>query len=221
MDAPSILSFLKELQKNNQREWFLENKLTYTMLRKQFEDFVNQLICGINEFDKEIGLLTAKDCIFRINRDIRFSNDKSPYKNNFGAYITKGGRKSPFAGYYFHIEPRNSMLSGGCYIPRPEILRAIREEIYQKPDEFLALINDKNWKKNFQELDGEKLQGTPKGFNRDFPQADLLKYKSYVMYMPINDKFLANPNLLKNSLEVFKTMYSMNAFINKSIEHIA
>ena len=112
MISKEIINFLSSLEKNNNRNWFLENKALYEQTRSEFEIFVNLLIHELRQIDKELSSLTAKECIFRIYRDVRFSKDKSPYKNNIGAYFVRGGKKSGFAGYYIHIEPGNHLLPG-------------------------------------------------------------------------------------------------------------
>ena len=156
MFSTDIPGFLGELRKNNNREWFQANRKWYEQCRSEFEFFVTLLINEIGKFDRSIGALKASDCLFRIYRDIRFSPDKTPYKTNFGAYIAKGGRKSEFAGYYFHIEPGNCMLAGGIYMPSKEILKAIREEIYHNTEDFLAIIHNKDFQKVFLEISGDR-----------------------------------------------------------------
>ena len=135
----NILLFLNELKNNNNRDWFHANKPKYNEAKVEFENYINNLIPEIGKFDNEIKHLEAKECIFRIFRDVRFSKDKSPYKPNFGAYIVKGGKKSGNAGYYLHIEPENSFLGGGIYMPPSNILKAIRIEIYENIDEFKSI----------------------------------------------------------------------------------
>ncbi|HQC66850.1 MAG TPA: DUF2461 domain-containing protein, partial [Tenuifilaceae bacterium] len=117
------LSFLTQLKENNNREWFNQNRKWYDEARSNFVAFVELLIPAIKEFDPTLGLLEAKDCLFRIHRDIRFTHDKTPYKTNFGAFIARGGRKSRFGGYYFHVEPNASMASGGIYMADTATMR--------------------------------------------------------------------------------------------------
>ncbi|HLO80078.1 MAG TPA: DUF2461 domain-containing protein, partial [Chitinophagaceae bacterium] len=124
-----MLSFLKKLKKNNNKPWFDANRHLYVEAKVEFEDFVSSLITSYGKHDPAIAHLLPKDCIFRINRDVRFSKDKSPYKNNFGASITSGGKKSPFAGYYVHIEPGAGFVGGGLWQPMPDMLAKVRQEI--------------------------------------------------------------------------------------------
>ena len=121
MITPTILEFLTLIKENNNREWFHENKALYNQAKNDFEVFVNLAINEISKFDKSIVSVDAKDCIFRIFRDVRFSKSKMPYKANFGAFIIKGGKKSPMAGYYIHVEPGNSFLAGGIYMPPADV----------------------------------------------------------------------------------------------------
>jgi len=136
MISPNIIKFLTTLKENNNRDWFNKNKKWYQRSIEEFEVYVNCLIGEIQKFDVDIRFLAAKDCIFRIYRDIRFSKDKSPYKTNFGAFIVKDGRKSGNAGYYLHIEPGSSFLGGGIYMPPAETLRVVRKEIFENTKEF-------------------------------------------------------------------------------------
>jgi uncharacterized protein (TIGR02453 family) len=125
----STLQFLQSLQKNNNKPWFDENRKKYESAKENFAEFVEALINGIAAFDPTIQNLTAKNCMFRINRDVRFSKDKSPYKTNMGASISKGGKKINLAGYYFHCEPGKSFAAGGFYMPMAPELAKIRQEI--------------------------------------------------------------------------------------------
>jgi uncharacterized protein (TIGR02453 family) len=118
-----ILDFLKDLSSNNTREWFEMNKPVYNKVKADFENFVNEIIAEIQRFDPSLGSLQAKDCTFRIYRDVRFSHDKSPYKTNIGAFMAKGGRKSAGSGYYLHIEPGKSFVGGGIICPALKCLR--------------------------------------------------------------------------------------------------
>ena len=124
-----VIQFLNELSENNNREWFQKNKKWYDESREKVLFLTEVVINEIRKFDPDVPLLEPKDCLFRIFRDVRFSHDKSPYKTNFGSFIAKGGRKSSYAGYYFHIEPSGSFVGGGIYMPAAEPLKAIRDYI--------------------------------------------------------------------------------------------
>lgn len=216
------ISFLTALKDNNYKEWFHENKAVYDDAKKEFEAFVAVLIKEVKMVDPEIGYPEPKDCIFRVFRDVRFSKDKTPYKTNFGAFLAKGGnRKSEYGGYYFHLEPGNALLAGGIWMPQPDVLKAVREEIYHNTDEFLAIIADKEFKKNFGSLNTEyMLKTSPKDYPKDWPHIDLLKYKSYTVSKALPDELINNNKLLDEVRHVFKALAPMNKYFNKVIEDV-
>lgn len=218
MDIIKLLKFLTELKENNNREWFNSNKERYNKLRREFTIFVQILIEKISVFDKEICNLKPEDCIFRIYRDIRFSNDKTPYKTNFGAFIAKGGRKLERAGYYVHFEPGDCFLAGGIYRPSNDILKKVRNEIFYNIEDFLKIINDKNFIIHFKTIDGEKLSKVPAGFPSDFEYNELLKFKSYNIIYDMDNKFLSDNNFINRVCYIFELMYPFNKFINDAIE---
>jgi uncharacterized protein (TIGR02453 family) len=160
--------------------------------------------------------LEAKSCVYRINRDIRFSNDKSPYKSHFGAFVVRGGKKNgdKFAGYYIHIEPGNSIVAGGAYVPPAPWLNAIREKIDEEPERFVKIINNKDFKKYFGEIDGEKLKKAPKGYPNDHPYIDLLRFKSYLVVNNISDELVLSDRYFEHTIDVIKAMKPFNDFLN-------
>jgi uncharacterized protein (TIGR02453 family) len=214
----STLDFLTAIKSNNNRDWFLANRPQYLDAKDNFDSFVQQVINEIIHFDPILKGLEAKNCVYRFNRDIRFSNDKSPYKSHFGAFIVKGGKKNgdKFAGYYFHVEPDGkSILAGGAYMPPSPWLATIREKISESPDEFVKIINSKNFKKYFGKLDGEKLKSMPRGYAADHPQAELLKYKSYLIMNEVPDKMVISSDYFEHVIKVFEAMKPLNDFLNK------
>lgn len=212
----ATLSFLSELKENNYQEWFKMNQSSYSAAKKNFETLVQQIIDKIVEFEPIMKGLEVKNCVFRINRDIRFSNDKSPYKSNYGAFIVRGGKKNgdKFAGYYVHIEPGNSFIAGGAYTPPSPWLAAIREKIDQEPDRFKKIINHKDFIKYFKQIEGEKLKNPPKGYCSDNPNVDLLKFKSYLAMNELTDKFVLSAEYPHHIISVFKAMKPLNDFLN-------
>jgi uncharacterized protein (TIGR02453 family) len=212
-----ILAFLNELKINNNREWFNANKSWYKESKIDFEKWVFKLIDIVSGFDKDLRMLTPKDCVFRIYRDVRFSKNKEPYKTHFGVSLNKGGRNSKFAGYYFQVEPGNSFVGGGKWQPPPDILKAIRYEIYNNVDEFKSIIRDKSFKLQFGDMIPEKIQRPPKDFPSDFVDVELLKYKSYIVGSNIQDSILTNDNLLSHVSETFKIMHPFINFLNRGI----
>lgn len=214
-----VPDFLTLLSKNNNRFWFHENRSMYNSARAEFEIFVNIMINEIQKFDPGIQSLRAKDCIFRIFRDVRFSKDKSPYKTNFGVFFVSGGKKSGKAGYYVHVEPGNSFLGGGIYMPESNILRLVRNEIFNNIEEFKSIINEKSFQFHFKEIRGEKLISAPRGFPKEFPDIELLKFKSYTIIKPLPDETLQEEKFIDIASNIFLAMVPFNRFLNHSIEN--
>ena len=213
----SIYDFLLELRENNNRDWFHANKKKYEQAKKDFQLFVELCIEQIKDIDPDVSGLQAKDCMFRIFRDVRFSNDKRPYKTNFGAFLAKNGRKSRFGGYYIHIEPEQCFLGGGCYMPAANVLKAIRTEIYHHSDEFRELIENKNFKQHFPEMYGDKLKTAPRGFPKDFKDIDLLNYKHYAVGKSVRDKLVLSNEFSSEIENTFKALYPLNRFLNEIV----
>jgi uncharacterized protein (TIGR02453 family) len=212
----STLEFLNGLKFNNNREWFLKNQAAYREAKNNFESFVQALINETAGFDPSIRGLEAKNCVYRINRDIRFSNDKTLYKSHMGAFIVRGGRKNgdKFAGYYFHIEPGQSIVAGGAYMPPSPWLNAIRENISDEPEKFLKIISEKNFIKHFGKLEGEKLKTAPKGYASDHPQIDLLRLKSFLVTNDATDDMVLDPGYFSHVVSLFRTMKPLNDFLS-------
>ena len=220
MNGKNILRFLAELNENNNREWFTENKDKYQRAMGEFEQMVNYLIAHIAEFDKEIAGLEAKDCTFRIYRDVRFSHDKAPYKNHFGAYICAGGgRKSERSGYYIHFQVGGCMFGGGLYCPLPPVLKAVRQAVYDNIEEYKEIVEEKNFTATFSEME-EKLKTIPRGFPKDFPDGEYLKNKHYVFSHQVPDSFFDTDDCVEKTLEVFKLMQPINKFLNYTVDEV-
>lgn len=216
----NILSFLEKLELNNNRDWFKANKSDYDEALKGFESIINYIVSEINLFDSDIIPGKAKDYIFRIYRDVRFSNNKDPYKNHFGAFISPGGRSGGMAGYYIHIERGHTMVGGGIYMPESNILNAIRKEVLFNHIEFSKIINDNSFVNTFGELADMKLIRPPKGFPSDHPAIELAKYKSYVCSKSYTDKDVLANDFLIDVIQSFKSMTQFCKFINDSIRLI-
>ncbi|MCD4697872.1 MAG: DUF2461 domain-containing protein [Bacteroidales bacterium] len=214
----SVIPFLSDLKQNNNREWFRANKKNYDQAKSEFESFINVLIAGIVKFDPSIGTMNAKECVFRIYRDVRFSKDKSPYKSNMGGFISRGGRKGGFAGYYFHLDPEQSFIAGGMYMPPSVILKKVRQEIMYNIEEFKGIIHKASFQKTFGQLEGEQLKRPPKDFPPDFPGIDLLKFKSYTVLHSFNPTSVSDADYNEYTLKVFREMLPLNKFLNKAIE---
>lgn len=213
-----IFQFLRELRQNNNRPWFQENKGRYDVLRAAFIDEVQQLIQKIAVFEPEIAGLEAKDCIYRIYRDTRFSPDKTPYKNHFSAYIVRGGRGSWRSGYYFHLEPDNSMLSGGVWCPDPKLLKKLRQDIYENIDEFTGILENPEFKAVYPGLIGDTLKRMPVGFPADSPYGDILKHKDFCVYCQRPDRFYFETDWMNQAADIFKLLKPFNDFLNYTVD---
>jgi len=215
----TTLHFLKKLKINNNREWFDSNKTEYLASKEIFEEFVSELIKGINKFDKKVSLdLKPKDCTFRIYKDVRFSKDKTPYKNNMSASINPGGKKSNIPGYYFHLEPDACFLAGGVYMPMPDVLNAIRQEIDYNPLPLINILKSASFKKEFNGLDEEdKLKNPPKGFNKDHAHSEILKNRHFIVSQKFENKVILKKDGLSKTLDSFKAMYPFLDYLRKAI----
>jgi uncharacterized protein (TIGR02453 family) len=213
-------SFLNDLRLNNNKEWFDVNRKRYEVMKQNISQTAEIIIHEVSKIDKSVVGLLAKDCIFRINRDIRFSADKSPYKTNSGIYVCPGGKNTWNAGYYLHVEPNNSFLSGGVYMPTSPVLKAMREEIFNNYDEFLDIVQNKNFLSDFGELWGDKLKTKPKGFSDDFAGMEYLKFKQYCVIKRIDDKIMMSDKLLNEIRSTFTTLFPFNRFLNQAIREM-
>src|SRR5258705_2875454 len=216
----STLKFLKDLKKNNNKPWFDAHRKQYETAKTDFENFIQAVLDKHSRNDADLKELTAKKCLFRINRDVRFPNDKSPYKTNFGASMDKGGKKSGLAGYYFHLEPGKSFIGGGIWMPQPDALRKVRQEIDYCFDEFKKIITSKKFKTVYSELyTGEdvQLKKVPQGFEKDNPAAEYLKFKSWLVLTDISDKTLTSKELLKTTVDSFSVLQPFIKFLNRPL----
>lgn len=212
----STLKFLKNLIKNNNREWFTENKSLYVEAQNDVLLFVENLIEEMAKFDEEMLKIDAKKSLFRIYRDVRFSKDKSPYKTNFGAGLGMG-KGTKITGYYLHIEPGKSFLAGGVYQPESSVLKEIRKEISTESKEFLKIIEHPDFRNNFRGLSVEsKLQRVPNDFEKNNPIAEFLKLKNFIVTHPISDEELLDENAVKNFAKIFKSIKPLNEFLERA-----
>jgi len=219
---PDTVSFLKKLAKNNNKPWFDSQKAHYIAAKNDFENFVREIISTLSGFDSDINDLLPKQCTFRINRDIRFSKDKTPYKSNMGASFIRGGKKSIFAGYYFHLEPGGkSFVGGGLWMPEPDGLKKLRQEIDYCFGEFTKIITSKPFKKQYAGLEMSKdqlLVNVPKGYDKDNPAAGILKLKNFVAMRPLPDALLTRPGLILEVEQAFRGLMPLIKFINRALE---
>ena len=217
----ATIKFLKDLKKNNNKPWFDANRKQYETAKEDFEGFVQKIIDKHTKKDASLKELKAKNCLFRINRDVRFSKDKSPYKTNFGAHINGGGKKSILAGYYFHLEPGESFVGGGLWMPMPPELKKIRQEIDYNFKEFKKIIDSKKFKSVYGDLSRSSeysLVNVPQGFEKDNPAAEDLKLKSYVGMKKIKEADLTSKELEKQVAEAFEALQPLVEFINRALK---
>jgi uncharacterized protein (TIGR02453 family) len=217
----SSIVFLKNLKKNNSKDWFDANRSKYESAKQDVEEFAAAIIKSLSKIDEGIAHLQPKDCMFRINRDVRFSKDKSPYKTNMGVYFSKGGKKGNQAGYYFHVEPGASFVAGGLWMPMPEDLKKVRQEIDYNWDEFKKIVQEKKFRTAFGNLERNpefELSRPPKGYDDDNPAIEYLKLKSLIASSRISDKELTSRNLIKSAVSRFVTMKPLIDFLNRAVE---
>jgi len=220
MLQPSSLKFLKELKKNNNKSWFEQHRNQYEITKADFHAFLEGLIPAVGSFDAPIGNLAVKDCIFRINRDVRFSKDKSPYKSNMAGYFNKGGKKSNGAGYYIHIEPGKSFAGGGIWMPLAPDLSKIRQEIDYNFMEWKKLVNNAAFKKTFTRgvLSDDTLVRPPKGYDETNKAIDYLKMKSFTVMRSFTDAEVQDKAFTKEAAKTFRIMKPMIDFLNTALE---
>lgn len=218
----STIQFLKTLSKNNNKVWFDAHRDQYLDAKKDFENLVSALITKTATFDSDVKDLQVKECVFRINRDIRFSKNKTPYKTNMGASINRGGKKSIYAGYYFHAEPGGkSFAGGGIWMPMAPELKKIRQEIDYCFDEFKNIVKAKSFVSEYKELENSsemKLNNLPRGYDKENPAGEYLKFKSLVATKYIPDAVLTSNKLQDTIIKAFKALTPLTKFINKAIE---
>ncbi len=218
MNISVIFQFLKEISANNNREWFHEHKEDYKRAQSEFEKLLTAIIQRISLFDESIRGVEVKDCTYRIYRDTRFSQDKTPYKTHFGGYINAKGKKSEHCGYYIHLETGNCMLAGGSICPSPPILKALRQSIYDNIEEFRGIVEDPEFKKYFPKIGEAHLKTAPKGFPKGFEYIDYLKCKEYTVSHYVPDNFFSSPEFLDKVEDVFRQMKRFADFTNYTID---
>lgn len=222
MLQPATLSFLKDIRKNNNKEWFEKNRDKYENAKADFENFVAAVLQKLRVADPSIADLKAKDCTFRINRDVRFSKNKAPYKSNMAMYISKGGKKSNNAGYYFHCEPGSAFLAGGIWMPMAPELKKIRQEIDYGWDELQAILSAKKFKQAFGDLEKTaetSLTRPPKGYDENNEAIEYLKLKCFIASAKIDDSDLTSKDLIKKVITHMETLKPLIDFLNRALDN--
>ncbi|HEX6891335.1 MAG TPA: DUF2461 domain-containing protein [Chryseolinea sp.] len=219
MNFEKALKFLKDLSKNNNREWFEKNKSRFTECKDEFEGFVSVLLDDMIQFDSSLAGLNPKKLIFRIYRDVRFSKDKTPYKKNFSAGFSAEGKGMGTPGYYFHIQPNGeSFVAAGLFQPVPENLAKIRQEIDYNGDQLKKIFNEKKFKANYKKFwDEDKLKTAPKGYDKDHSYVEWLKLKSFIVIHSFKDAEVTSRNFRKNVVQVLKSSKPLNDFLKEAI----
>lgn len=219
----AIIHFLRQLQCNNNREWFNAHKEEFLKHQARFHELVDEVIKEITVFDADVAGLTAKDCTYRIYRDVRFSSDKSPYKCHFGAFIAKGGKKAGNAGYYFHIStgdgeeyPYCHMLVAGDYCYKPEVMKILREDIVNGEGDFDAVVKQAD--ASFTLDNDGALKRNPKGFPADAPYSEYIRLKYFCLTAIPDDEFWEGEDLAKRIASKFVTTKPFLNYINRAID---
>ncbi len=218
MFPQEITAFLRELSVNNNAEWFNINRKRYEKLRDEFYELTQAVLFMMSDIEPNFRHVTAKECVYRINRDIRFSKDKTPYKTYFSAALSDHGRKTEDPGYYFHIDETGMLrLDGGLWNPAAPKLELVRASIDTHPEKFHAIIDDREFRETFREIYGERVKTVPRGYKADNPEIEYLKLKSFVIEIeqPILD-------LLENELpqfisDGFKKMHPFVAYLKHAV----
>ena len=244
MNSTRILNFLRQIAANNNREWFQAHRDEYEAVRKDFNNGIAQAITAITEFDDEIAHVQVKDCVYRFNRDTRFSPDKSPYKRHLGAYICMKGKKALRGGYYIHLEPGNCLLATGSYWLPTNILTACRNEIIANTAQWLAAVENPAFVKTFgkpgegqwpeysanevgedtPEKASEKgfgltmLKSCPVGFPRDYEYIQYLRMKDYCCWHHVPDTFFEGDRWISEAVKIFRVAKPMMDFMNSVID---
>ena len=200
----SAIAFLNVLKKNNNREWFNANKDKFLNEQQSIEIFADALLLLLNTHDV-IETPSGKKSLYRIYRDTRFSNNKTPYKINWSGSFTRA-TKLRRGSYYFHIQPGNSFIAGGFWGPSPPDLKRIRDDIAFDDSPLRKIIKSKSFVSTFGELRGEQVKTTPKGFNAADPAIDLLRFKQFIIKRNFTDKEVLGENFLKEANLTFKNM---------------
>ncbi len=220
MLSKDSLQFLDDLKANNNRDWFLENKKRYEIFKKDYHQLVAQILDAMKPLDPTLEMLEVKNCTFRINRDIRFSKDKSPYKDHLGVWLSSGAKGNNRAGYYIHIAKENSFIAGGFYCPEAHDLKKIRKEIAYFHEDLDEIIAHKNFKKVFGDFDRNEsnlLKNPPRGFEKEHPAIEYLKLKSFETSQKFEIKEVLESDFVTKASQKLILLKPLNDFMNRAL----
>ena len=213
-----VLRFLTKIAAHNDREWMAAHRAEYDEARAAFEGLTADLIRALAEVDPAVAPLTVRDCTYRFYRDTRFSPDKSPYKRHMGAYVNPRGKKSPHGGYYLHLQPGACEIAGGAYCLEPKLLRAVRESVVDRTDEFRAIVEESRFRALFPVIGLDRVKTMPKGFPRDFPWPDYIRCKDYCVGHAVSDAFFDDPAWMDRAVDEFRVMKPFLDFVNDTVD---
>jgi uncharacterized protein (TIGR02453 family) len=218
MVEKATLQFLESLRKNNNREWFEANRKKYEAAKENVKHVTETLIQALGEQDEELGQLLAKDCTFRINKDVRFSKNKAPYKSNMSCIFSKGGKNSDKSGFYVHIEPDVAFVGAGYWAPEAKKLTAVRQEIDYNFEDWKNIISSKKFKATFEGGFSQEniLQRPPKGYNIENPAIEVLKLKSFIVRKKLTDAELLDKNFVKTITNIYTVVKPMLDFLDEA-----
>ncbi|MFV8270906.1 DUF2461 domain-containing protein [Flavobacterium sp. GT2N3] len=220
MLSKDTLQFLDDLKANNNRDWFLDNKKRYEAVKKDYQQLVGDFLDAMKPLDPSLEMLEVKNCTFRINRDIRFSKDKTPYKSHLGVWLSSGAKGMNRSGYYLHLEKGASFIAGGLYCPEPEDLKKMRKEIAYFHDDLETILNKKDFKKEFKDFDrNEKnmLKNPPRGFEKEHPAIEFLKLKSFESSQRIDISEATKKDFVATMSKKLIVLKPLNDFINRAL----
>lgn len=220
MLSKETLQFFRDLRLNNHKEWFDENRKRYEIVKKEYHSLIARLLEKMKISDPSLEQLEVKNCTFRINRDIRFSKDKTPYKIHLGISINAYGKKLQYAGYYVHLEENHSFLGGGVYMPESGNLKKIRKEVAYFYNDFIEVLTNKKFKNTYGGIDTSPqilLSRPPKGFEPDDPAIEYLKLKSFTATRRIPNEMLTDAGAIDQIAHMLEDLKPLNDFLNRGL----
>lgn len=219
MDRTFLLDFLRNLAAHNHKAWMDEHRTDYHQARALFRELAAEVLQGVQQFEPLLQPLAVNDTLYRINKNDRFQQSQEPYKRHMGAGLKRDGRHSRWAGYFLTVEPGNSWLGAGKWLPDAPSLQRIRQEIHYSADAFHALRQAPDFLHHFPDgVEGERLQRPPKGYDKADPDIEWLKLKSFIVHRPITDAELLRPDFVAQAVESLRAAQPLVQFLNEAID---